>query len=211
MVNDPNSKTLWLHWTMMLSLLLSLTLLWTRYLTVDGWLSQPQPLLLIARRRSTTRLPDSVFFRPPEEEECGEEEACEIDWDNMPGFEEEQQEEAQVAEQELTDHQRLRLEMMWGVAQAAEDCDIEHPDTCGSQPCQDCHGRGQRECRFCHGRGTLMWMRTADDGDIHAVECASSAKVEPCRICQTLGVETCSKCKGTGWVAEWTMLSGSAR
>lgn len=127
------------------------------------------------------------------EEECTDEEECELDWDAMPDEPEE--------ELQNTDKARTNLEMMWGLSEAAEDCDIDHPDTCGSEPCEDCSGRGVRSCRFCQGSGKLGFMRQKYEEE----ETPSIPSFMACPICED-GVEVCSSCRGTGWVAGWTTL-----
>jgi hypothetical protein len=119
-----------------------------------------------------------------DEDGCADEEECEIDWGAMPGFGDDEEEEAKQAQaspsstndgkqgtettakirnndrieeqhqQEEDDDEhvpnplgpkqvrslRLRLEMQWQMTEAAEECDIYHPTTCGSDPCPDCQG-----------------------------------------------------------------------
>jgi DnaJ-class molecular chaperone len=84
---------------------------------------------------------------------------------------------------------RLRLEMHWGVEEAAKDCLVEDPSTCGSDECASCLGKGHKSCRFCRGTGQV-YMGNHFMG---------------CPICDH-GLEECTSCRGTGWIAEWTQL-----
>jgi hypothetical protein len=99
---------------------------------------------------------------------------------------------------------RLRMEMQWQMTEAAVDCDVDNPSTCGSDPCQDCNGRGKIECRFCRGT-TVLWMRqpggVRGDGDNNNDTSSFSA----CNICQK-GTEICRSCQGSGWVSGWAKL-----
>jgi hypothetical protein len=99
---------------------------------------------------------------------------------------------------------RLRMEMQWQMTEAAVDCDVDNPSTCGSDPCQDCNGRGRIECRFCRGT-TVLWMRqpggVRGDGDNNNDTSSFSA----CNICQK-GTEICRSCQGSGWVSGWAKL-----
>jgi hypothetical protein len=168
-----------------------------------------------------------------DEEECPDEEECEIDWSKMPGGDDsvEEPEQAQASdnstnheeqgtettakiqndkqiEEEHDDDElvpnplgptqvrslRLRLEMQWQMTDAAENCDVYHPATCGSDPCPDCKGRGWNECRFCLGT-TVLWMRQPND----------MSSFTTCSICQQ-GTETCKSCQGSGWISGWAKL-----
>lgn len=90
------------------------------------------------------------------------------------------------------DQLRLRLEMQWQMTEAQEECDVYRPESCGSEPCPDCKGKGVTPCRFCRGT-TVLWL---------------GSSFTACPVCKQ-GYETCRSCQGTGWVAEWTQLSPS--
>lgn len=120
------------------------------------------------------------------DEDCDEEGECEIDWDAMPT----------AAEIGSAASMRKRLEMSWQMEEAKEDCDVDMPQSCGSEPCQDCAGKGWKTCRFCRGT-QMLFMADAD------------AKFSECKICQQ-GMECCRSCQGTGWVAGWTQLQETA-
>jgi DnaJ-class molecular chaperone len=94
---------------------------------------------------------------------------------------------------------RLRLEMMWQLEEAAEDCEVERPETCGSRPCGRCRGRGANACRFCSGRQVLGFRRERPDG-------TTQPALYGCTVCDR-GFEACDACRGTGWVAEWALLT----
>lgn len=162
------------------------------------------------------------------DDDCEDE--CDIDWDAMPGWDEEKepktQQAAAVASSEPSPETlRLRLEMAWQQDEAQEDCDIEEPVTCGSEPCNTCRGRGWSDCRFCHGTMLLrnshakisMGMGGGTGSEALSSTTTTTTRTRtkwslpcdtftPCRICHQ-GVETCSSCKGSGWVAGWTQLS----
>ena len=96
---------------------------------------------------------------------------------------------------------RLRLEMMWQLDEAVEECEVERPETCGSQPCETCRGRGVTPCRFCGGRQLLGFTR---ESNRHSG--GSVSAFYACTICDH-GLEPCGACRGTGWVAEWALLT----
>lgn len=129
-----------------------------------------------------------------EEEECFD--LCDIDWDQMPGFQEEDEEEEEskpeTASAEPLDSEtaRFRLEMSWEVRQNEEDCDLEDVSTCGDF-CPDCAGRGSVRCRFCGGSTKLMMQD----------------RVTSCPVCNPKGDEICKSCKGSGRIAPWTKLT----
>jgi hypothetical protein len=125
-----------------------------------------------------------------EEEECADGEACEIDWDAMPG---------NPSEGSVSSNARLGLEMQWQLSDAVEDCDVDLPQSCGSEPCLDCRGKGWTVCRFCRGTNVLYLPATSARPFKDFVSCS---------ICQK-GTERCRSCKGTGWIAGWTQLQGS--
>lgn len=122
-----------------------------------------------------------------DEEDCDDEEGCEIDWDAMPPFvdedsdmvENDDEEEAvffddlHMAQERLqlssqskqvgpsVEQRRLHMEMQWQLTQSADECVVEKPETCGSEKCPDCHGRGWSDCRFCHGTTVLRMDKAA--------------------------------------------------
>jgi hypothetical protein len=100
---------------------------------------------------------------------------------------------------------RLSLEMQWQMTADAVECDVYRPATCGSDPCEDCKGRGWNECRFCRGT-TVLWMQQpggGGGGDNNDTDVKST--FTPCSICRQ-GTETCRSCKGTGWISDFTKL-----
>ena len=105
-----------------------------------------------------------------------------IDWDKLP-----------------SSSSRRRLEMQWELAEAADNCDVERPQSCGSAPCQDCNGQGWNPCRFCRGTSVLYLPQNE----------LQEGQFVSCKICQQ-GTERCRSCQGTGWVAGWTQLQSSA-
>ena len=92
------------------------------------------------------------FFEPEEDFECPDEEGCEIDWDNMPGFDDEEEEEPVLDETSFAaqavasmERSRVQLEMRWQI----DECETD-VDTC-EDFCEDCAGSGKQYCRFCRG------------------------------------------------------------
>lgn len=162
-------------------------LLWKRIesFTVTG------PPLSVTSRSSFT-----LYSTPPDQDSSDDcEDECEVDWSKL--FPDEDNAESSLEEEEgdsavhdsavllNTEQMRLRLEMSWKFAESIQDCVVEEPQTCGSDPCETCRGRGARACRFCLGT-----MRLTLDGS-------------PCRICRK-GIEVCRACQGSGWIARWT-------
>ena len=139
------------------------------------------------------------FFGPEEEFECGDEEECEIDWDAMPGFDddsaeeenfgfEDEEEEVEVESMTFGDlargsleKQRTKMEMGWQI----DECEMDE-DLC-EDFCPDCAGGGKQPCRFCRGTSYIVF------GD----------QYRPCLICSAKGKEDCASCKGTGKIAPW--------
>ena len=143
-----------------------------------------------------------VFFGPPEELDCGEEEACEIDWDLMPGGDDEEEETAAASENRAqvtpeppismgaqvvpqimnqVEDVQVRLEANWQI----DECKTDPEDAC-EDFCEDCAGNGKQPCRFCRGTSTL----------------AMNGEFRKCIICKE-GKEECNACRGTGFIAPW--------
>lgn len=130
------------------------------------------------------------FFGPEEEFDCPDEEECEIDWDAMPGFaDDDDDEEDQTIEDSLSygslafaslEKERVKYEMSWQMEECQEDQDL-----C-EDFCEDCVGRGKIPCRFCRGTAFVVF------GD----------EFRKCLICSE-GKEACSSCRGTGHIAPW--------
>lgn len=140
-----------------------------------------------------------------QQQDCEDEEECEIDWDAMPPMDTTSNSVANTPPPHaVTESTLKRLEMQWQLAEAVEDCDVEEPQSCGSEPCEDCRGKGWQPCRFCRGTKTL-YLPT----DCLPQQQQHSAFVA-CNICAAQGQERCRSCQGTGWVAGWTQLQGSA-
>jgi hypothetical protein len=155
--------------------------------------------------------------------ESGEDECydlCDIDWDLMPQFEEDEaatsgqqsdasaslhetleEEDVENDEKEVFDaatKNRLRLELQWQLWKNEENCDVTvDVSTCGDY-CKDCDGRGWQLCRFCHGNGLVLM-------DSKALECLVCSRAQKNR--DLVGTEKCKSCRGTGWIASWTTLA----
>jgi hypothetical protein len=162
---------------------------------------------------------------PQDDDDCGDE--CEIDWDAMPSWEEDESDEdttATPATPEGVARRRVQMEMQWQMQEASSECVVEEPQTCGSTPCPDCNAKGWSACRFCHGTAVLRIPPSATSqtsyqqplGLSTAAPTAATATRQQkfflppsqfcaCKICQQ-GVETCKSCQGSGWIATWTQL-----
>jgi hypothetical protein len=108
-----------------------------------------------------------------------------------------------------------RLEMMWQQREAASECDVYEPVTCGGHVCLTCSGSGTSSCRFCRGTKFLYLPITHDhsvthlDDTLPQVTKPSTSSSQPfvsCSICHASGVETCRSCQGSGWIADWTQM-----
>lgn len=166
--------------SLLLAIMLEAAYAWTQIPFRIGSMRTP-PRLFAARGDD-----DSSFAVP--DEECYD--LCDIDWDLMPSFEEEEDDREEQAES----FQRMRLEMQWGMRENQEDCDLEEIDTCG-EFCEECTGRGWVHCRFCQG-STRLYMGENVLGP-------TSVK---CPICE-FGHEMCKKCRGSGRFASWTTMA----
>uniref|UniRef100_A0A7S3KXG0 Uncharacterized protein n=1 Tax=Amphora coffeiformis TaxID=265554 RepID=A0A7S3KXG0_9STRA len=182
----------------------------------------------------------------PPEDDCGDE--CDIDWDAMPtwddfedyGDDDDDEVEAVFyppnGENPATtkpqgpsvEQRRLHMEMQWQLTEAQDECEVEKPETCGSEACQDCNGKGWNDCRFCHGTAVLRMDRkftmpaaeetpTTMAGALSGISTTTTQKkfilpssFSACKICQQ-GVEMCRTCQGSGWVASWTQLPNAGR
>mmetsp|Transcript_20463 Transcript_20463/g.59330 ORF Transcript_20463/g.59330 Transcript_20463/m.59330 type:complete len:213 (+) Transcript_20463:104-742(+) len=149
------------------------------------------------RRRNAFVHYSGPFFGPEEEFTCPDEEECEIDWDQMPGFDEPDEEGEDEADVDMQpppsygmqallslDKRRVNLEMNWQM----EECETD-ADSC-TDFCEECAGSGRQPCRFC--RGTGMFSVGTD--------------IRPCLVCSKYairGQEDCSTCRGTGQIAPW--------
>lgn len=200
--------------------------------------------------RPSSRLYENAFSDPPigsDDGDCGDE--CDIDWDAMPSWDEDEDEEDDDEVEAVfyddddeeafldllppspvkgpsVEQRRLHMEMQWQLEEATQECQVEKPETCGSQECADCHGRGWNNCRFCHGTGILKLDKTASwanneqqepttmAGALASVSSTRTAahkrfmlpsSFSVCKICAQ-GVESCRTCQGSGWVASWTQI-----
>ena len=111
----------------------------------------------------------SIYQGPEDEEECPDEEECEINWDLMPSWDDDEDESdssaveepksaskmttnpSNVARDEVASEavalqgSRVRLEVNWQI----DECNTDH-DSC-EDFCPDCSGAGKMTCRFCRG------------------------------------------------------------
>ena len=132
-------------------------------------------------RASTVARRGSSIFYEVDPDECPDEEECEINWDLMPGFAENedtedeetattQQKEAEAvyASQQLTQQHtlgkyerttvtksRMLLDMTWQIEQCEVEEEAEAMATSLSSSCTDfcaeCAGAGTHYCNFCRG------------------------------------------------------------
>ena len=151
----------------------------------------------------------SIYQGPEEDEECANEEECEINWDLMPSGDDDDEEEDEsesdsLAEDEATNvgrmattpvrvardevasemvalqGSRVRLEVNWQI----DECKTDH-DSC-EDFCPECAGAGKMPCRFCRGTNML----------------SLNNEFKPCPVCNQ-GKEICGPCRGTGKIAPW--------
>jgi hypothetical protein len=146
------------------------------------------------RRPLTVKAHSGPFFGPEEEFDCPDEEECEIDWDLMPGFGDDDENEVEENPGSLSfgslaleslERERVRFEMGWEIDECRGDEDL-----C-EDFCSDCAGNGKVACRFCHGTNYIV---LGDD-------------FIPCIICSE-GREDCAPCRGTGQIAPWATTMG---
>lgn len=154
-----------------------------------SWLSRTAELHRCrhSQTRSQIRSQPSIFFGPEEEFECPEEEECEIDWDKMPGFSDEenpnedlQPQESYIKQDQSLEKSRVMFEMSWQV----DECNADQ-DSC-SDFCPDCAGSGKQRCKFCRGTGVVAYGN----------------EFRTCLICDH-GFVSCPTCRGTGRIARW--------
>ena len=204
---------------------------------------------VVVQRRS---LPPTLAAYPPDNNlpgfDCDDDGECEIDWDAMPSFDEQNMDneteeddeveavfydDLEIAQERVgarnptVEHRRLHMEMQWQLTETADECVVEKPETCGSEKCAECHGRGWSDCRFCHGTTVLRMDKTVPSSPTSlpseeevpttmagvltsATPTAYKKFILPstfsaCKICQQ-GIEMCRTCQGSGWVAAWTQL-----
>lgn len=133
--------------------------------------TRPHALIRLERKNGA----EADFDKQDEDDECADEEECDIDWDRMPNSIDD--------DKDAANSMRARLEMNWMVQENIQECELERMRECSSSACGQCLG-GSVRCRFCHGSGMFAG--------------------QPCKVCSTLGRETCRNCKGTGWIADFT-------
>ena len=176
-----------------------------------------------------------------DEDDCGDE--CEIDWDEMPSFDDFEDYEDDDDEVEAVFYpphgenpakgpsvaqRRLHMEMQWQLTEAQDECVVEKPETCGSDECESCSGKGWNDCRFCHGTTVLrmdksFMMPAAEEEPTTMASALSGASAtttrkkfilpssfSACKICSQ-GIEMCRPCQGSGWVASWTQIPNAGR
>jgi hypothetical protein len=147
------------------------------------------------RQRRVLLSPGGSFFGPEEEFICPDEEECEIDWDRMPEFTSDGDEDESDVDlqprptygslaQASLDRGRVRLEMNWQI----EECESD-TESC-SDFCPECAGSGRQPCRFCRGTGMIVFGK-----DFRSCLICADAPV--------IGQEDCSACRGTGQIAPW--------
>jgi len=153
-----------------------------------------------------------IFFQ--DESDCPDEEECEINWDLMPGYNdnddddegektsEQNKEKVTVVEEEETQSSYSyssyvrpqvkprsieKSRVIFEMNWQIEDCVVDE-DTC-TDFCSECSGSGNQWCKFC--RGTRM------------ISFGKGGEFRTCLICSTDGKIECSACSGTGNISPW--------
>jgi len=163
----------------------------------SSWVIQVQRSSLLQKSRTLwpTTLPSypGIFYE--EQSECPEEDECEIDWDLMPGYNDDERkssDEKEIIEEEpknemvtkspsSVEKSRLILEMNWQI----DSCIIDE-ETCNDF-CSECAGSGKTWCKFCRGCKVISFGK----------------EFRTCRICSVDGKTECSACSGTGSISPW--------
>jgi len=171
-------------------------------------------------RASTVARRGSSIFYEVDPDECPDEEECEINWDLMPGFSEnednedeetatiQKEAEAVYASQQLTQQHtlgkyerttvtksRMLLDMTWQIEQCEVEEEAEAMATSLSSSSSSCTDF----CAECAGAGThycnfCRGTRTIAFGN---------GEFRTCLICNNEGKMPCSSCQGSGHVATW--------
>jgi hypothetical protein len=161
-----------------------------------------------------------VFFGPEEDFECPDEEECEIDWDRMPGFDDEKEHNTQTepSVQESSEFTNPTLEYTSIGDEDPADDDLqpksyEHQvqnsleksrtfyemswqvDECNVEP-DSC----SNFCPDCAGSGRQFCKFCRGTRTI-----AFAKEFRTCLVCHTDGKVECYSCRGTGSVAPWAM------
>ncbi|KAG7351195.1 hypothetical protein IV203_010555 [Nitzschia inconspicua] len=168
-----------------------------------------------------------VFFGPEEEFECPDEEECEIDWDKMPGFDDDSTSEHNV-ETEASVHENSSIKnnnrLVVEYSNIDDDNSYDYDDDL--QPKSYDHPvRNSLEksrtfyemswqvdecnvepdncsdfCPDCAGSGRQFCKFCRGTRTI-----AFGSEFRTCIICDTDGRVECGTCRGTGGVAPWAM------
>jgi hypothetical protein len=160
-----------------------------------------------------------VFFGPEEEFECPDEEECEIDWERMPGFDENEPQEVvgtpnnietesmveeytNIGDEDPTDDLQpqsyehkvansvQKSRLLMEMSWQIDECKVDR-DSCADF-CPECAGSGRQLCKFCRGTRTVVFGN----------------EFRTCLICEPDGKVECSACRGTGGVAPWVATHG---
>jgi hypothetical protein len=188
--------------------------------TTMSWLMPPKRTTITNNFDIHSHTP-AVFFGPEEEFACPDEEECEIDWDTMPGFDDDNNEHNVQTEPSAPENSQRHdptLEYTNIGDEDPADDDLQpksyeyqvqnslqksrtfyemswQVDECNVEPdsCSDfCPDCAGSGRQFCKFcRGTRM--------------IAFGKEFRTCLICDVDGRVECSSCKGTGSVAPWTV------
>jgi hypothetical protein len=165
----------------------------------------------------------SIFFGPEEEFECPDEEECEIDWDRMPGFDDDEENSAPPSNEELLPEASTPLSMAGASEVDVEKMEDEYaivelqPQTYRNTV----HNSAEKsrvlfemtwqidECKVNHDSCSDFCPECAGSGRQFCKFCRGTRTVvfgkefRSCIICEPDGKVECSACKGTGSVAPW--------
>lgn len=169
-----------------------------------------------------------------DEEECGEEEECEIDWSRMPGMEEDEEEDQLTPTSNSNEYADLlkSLERQFQSPSTTERTEIVEAavtsvvgsNSGGNVPFvrsrlemswqlketeTECDVYlpvtcGGRQCVTCQGQGSCPCRFCRGTGQLYLPSSLHTTAFLSCRICDTTGTESCRSCQGSGWIADWT-------
>lgn len=184
----------------------------------------PVPVVVLQVHDDQQRV--GVFFGPEEEFDCPDEEECEIDWDKMPGFEEQSEENAdQSSNVEQMVHNKNSTTAATATAameytnigdedRADDDLQPKHYEhsvqnsiersrllfemSWQVEECEVNEDSCSNFCMDCSGSGRQFCKFCRGTRTV-----AFGSEFRTCIVCDTDGRVECPTCHGTGSVASW--------